>query len=74
MFVPIKAPPSNWFITESSKNEVIRNRHIIDSAQAIDFIDLKINTAAATDLGSGGGFPGIVIAIMVKNMKEKITK
>ena len=62
----------NIISKESSKNEVIRNRHIIDSAQAIDFINLKINTAAATDLGSGGGFPGIVIAIMVKNMKEKI--
>ena len=60
----------NIISKESSKNEVIRNRHVVDSAQAIDFIDLKINTT--TDLGSGGGFPGIIIAIMIKNMKEKI--
>ena len=60
----------NIISKESSKNDIIRNRHIVDSAQAIDFIDLKSNTT--TDLGTGGGFPGIVIAIMIKNMKEKI--
>ena len=47
---------------------VIRERHIIDSAQAIDFVDLNSNTT--TDLGTGGGFPGIVIAIMIKNKKK----
>jgi len=60
----------NIISKESAKNEVIRNRHVIDSAQAIDLIDLKINTS--TDLGSGGGFPGIVMAIMIKNMKRKL--
>ena len=30
----------------------IRERHIIDSAQTIDFVDLNSNTT--TDLGSGG--------------------
>ena len=53
----------------STKNAVIE-RHIIDSAQIIDFIDLKSNTT--TDLGSGGGLPGIIIAIMLKNMKKKV--
>jgi len=53
----------------SSKNAII-NRHIIDSAQIIDFIDLNSNTT--TDLGSGGGFPGIIIAILLKNMKNKM--
>ena len=53
-----------------SKVEVIRNRHIIDSAQIIDFIDLNSNTT--TDLGSGGGFPGIIMAIMIKNMRKDI--
>ena len=46
----------------------IRHRHIIDSAQIIDFIDLNKNTTC--DLGSGGGMPGIVIAIMFKNIKK----
>ena len=48
----------------------IRERHIIDSAQIIDFIDFNQNTT--TDLGSGGGMPGIVIAIILKNMKKNI--
>ena len=60
----------NIISKETAKNEIIRSRHIIDSAQAIDFIDLNYNTT--TDLGSGGGFPGIVIAIMIKNMKKKM--
>jgi|TARA_B110000238_G_scaffold165968_1_gene181469 16S rRNA (guanine527-N7)-methyltransferase len=50
--------------------ESIKNRHIIDSAQAIEFIDLNENTT--TDLGTGGGFPGIVIAIMLKNIKKDV--
>ena len=52
--------------TASKKN--IINRHIIDSAQIIDFVDLNSNTT--TDLGSGGGMPGIIIAIILKNMKN----
>jgi 16S rRNA (guanine527-N7)-methyltransferase len=53
----------------SSKNYIIE-RHIIDSAQIIDFIDLNCNTT--TDLGSGAGFPGIIVAIILKNMKSKM--
>jgi 16S rRNA (guanine527-N7)-methyltransferase len=60
----------NIISKETSINEIIRNRHIIDSAQIIDFIDLNSNTT--TDLGSGGGLPGIVVAIMLKNMKKDI--
>jgi 16S rRNA (guanine527-N7)-methyltransferase len=51
-------------------NEIIRDRHIIDSAQIIDFVDLNCNTTY--DLGSGGGMPGIVLAIMIKNLKKKV--
>jgi 16S rRNA (guanine527-N7)-methyltransferase len=54
----------------TAKNEVIRERHIIDSAQIIDFVDL--NTSIVTDLGTGGGMPGIIIAIMLKNMKKNL--
>ena len=42
----------------------IRERHIIDSAQIIDFVDLNSNTTS--DLGSGGGMPGLIIAIVMK--------
>ena len=60
----------NLISQENCKNKVIRERHIIDSAQIIDFIDLNSNTT--TDLGSGGGMPGIIIAIMLKNMKKNM--
>src|SRR5210317_1250539 len=53
----------------SSKKSIIE-RHIIDSAQIIDFVDFNCNTT--TDLGSGAGFPGIVVAIILKNMKNKM--
>ena len=53
----------------SKKTEpTIRERHIIDSAQAIDLIDL--NGTICSDLGSGGGLPGIVLAIMMKNLNQ----
>jgi 16S rRNA (guanine527-N7)-methyltransferase len=55
---------------ETAKNPVIRQRHIIDSAQIIDFIDLNSNTT--TDIGTGGGMPGIVMAIMIKNLKKDL--
>jgi len=53
----------------STKNTIIE-RHIIDSAQIIDFVDFKSNTT--TDLGSGGGMPGIVVAIILKNLKNNM--
>ena len=58
----------NIISRETGKNEVIRERHIVDSAQIIEFIDLNSNII--TDIGSGGGMPGIIIAIMLKNMKH----
>jgi 16S rRNA (guanine527-N7)-methyltransferase len=60
----------NIISKETSINNIIRDRHIIDSAQAIDFIDF--NKTTTTDLGTGGGFPGVIVAIMLKNMKKKI--
>ena len=53
----------------SSKKSIIE-RHIIDSAQIIDFVDFNCNTT--TDLGSGGGMPGIIVAIILKNMKNSM--
>ena len=58
----------NMISQETAKKETIRERHIIDSAQIIDFVDLNLNTT--TDLGTGGGMPGIIIAIILKNMKR----
>ena len=53
-----------------TEKEVIRERHIIDSAQIIDFIDLNSNTTC--DLGSGGGMPGLIVAIVMKELKNKM--
>ena len=60
----------NIISKETAKNDVIRERHIVDSAQIIDFVDL--NSSIITDIGSGGGMPGIIISIMIKNLKESI--
>ena len=60
----------NIISKESSKNDIIRERHIVDSAQAIEFVDLNSNII--TDIGSGGGMPGIIISIMLKNLKNPI--
>ena len=46
----------------------IKNRHIVDSAQTIDFID-KNDIKICTDLGSGAGLPGIVLGILMKPKK-----
>ena len=58
----------NVISKETAKIEVIRERHIEDSAQAIELIDL--NSSIITDIGSGGGMPGIIVSIMLKNMKN----
>ena len=58
----------NIISKETAINEVIRQRHIVDSAQIIDFIDL--NSKKIIDIGSGGGMPGIIISIMIKNLKK----
>ena len=60
----------NIISQKTAKDSSIRERHIVDSAQIIDFVDLNYNTT--TDLGTGGGMPGIIIAIMLKNMKKNI--
>ena len=50
----------------SSKSEKsIDKRHILDSAQIIEYIDKK-DINVCTDLGSGAGLPGIVLAILMK--------
>ena len=60
----------NLISKETAKNEVIRERHIVDSAQVIEFVDLNSNII--TDIGSGGGLPGIIISIIIKNIKNSV--
>ena len=53
-------------LISSSTEKSIKTRHILDSAQTIDFIN-KNDVKICTDLGSGAGLPGIVLAILMKH-------
>ena len=53
------------FISRSTESD-IWNRHILDSAQLVRFIDFK--SGSLSDLGSGAGFPGMVLAIFNNNV------
>jgi 16S rRNA (guanine527-N7)-methyltransferase len=53
----------------SKSTEVnIWDRHILDSAQLVKFIDFN-DGFSLSDLGTGAGFPGIVLAIFNRNPK-----
>ena len=56
-------------IGKSTINQ-IWNRHFLDSSQVIDFIDK--NDINLVDIGSGAGFPGIIISILAKDRKIPI--
>ena len=55
-------------LISSSTEKSIKTRHILDSAQTIDFIN-KNDVKICADLGSGAGLPGIVLAILMKPKK-----
>ena len=50
----------NLISPNSEKN--IWNRHVLDSAQLVKYIDHK-NFNSLSDLGTGAGFPGIILSI-----------
>ena len=54
-------------ISKSTIND-IWERHILDSAQLVKFIDFY-DELSLSDLGTGAGFPGIVLAIFNRNPK-----
>ena len=45
----------------------IWHRHFLDSMQVIDFIDK--NDKTLVDIGSGAGFPGLIVSIIAKDKK-----
>ena len=55
-------------LISKSTEKTIKSRHILDSAQTIDFID-KNDIKTCTDIGSGAGLPGIVLNILMKSKK-----
>ena len=62
----IKANKNLNLVGNSTINQ-IWSRHFLDSAQVIDFVDK--NDKCLVDLGSGAGFPGLVLAIACKDRK-----
>ena len=55
-------------LISKSTEENIWDRHILDSAQLVKFIDF-VDGSSLSDLGTGAGFPGIVLAIFNRNTK-----
>jgi 16S rRNA (guanine527-N7)-methyltransferase len=60
----INANKKHNFISKNTETD-IWHRHILDSAQLVKFIDFSKGSLA--DLGSGAGFPGLVLAIFNEN-------
>jgi len=54
-------------ISKSTENN-IWERHVLDSAQLVRFIKFN-DELSLSDLGTGAGFPGIVLAIFNRNKK-----
>ncbi|WP_052646535.1 16S rRNA (guanine(527)-N(7))-methyltransferase RsmG [endosymbiont of Acanthamoeba sp. UWC8] len=52
-------------VSKNCPREELVTRHLLDSLQLIEYIDSP--NALVTDLGSGGGFPGLVLAIAGNN-------
>tara|TARA_B100000686_G_C16757484_1_gene956495 strand:- start:1383 stop:2018 length:636 start_codon:yes stop_codon:yes gene_type:complete len=65
----IKSNKMTNLIGNSTINQ-IWTRHFLDSFQVIDFIDK--NDSKLVDIGSGAGFPGLVLAIGAKDRKLPI--
>ena len=65
----------SWLIAYNRKMNLVGKstlkdiwiRHFLDSAQVIDFIDK--NDKTLIDIGSGAGFPGLVLAILLRDRK-----
>ena len=53
-------------ISQNSEKD-IWNRHVLDSAQLVKYIDHK-NFNSLSDLGTGAGFPGIILSIFYSDI------
>tara|TARA_Y200000002_G_scaffold191052_1_gene157673 strand:- start:545 stop:1159 length:615 start_codon:yes stop_codon:yes gene_type:complete len=60
----LKANSKHNFISKSNETN-IWHRHILDSAQLVKFIDFS--KGSLSDLGSGAGFPGLILALFNTN-------
>ena len=55
-------------LISKTTESTVWHRHILDSAQLVKFIDFNLHNSLS-DLGTGGGFPGLVLAVYNKNPK-----
>ena len=53
-------------ISKNSEKDIWK-RHVLDSAQLVKYIDHK-NFKSLADLGTGGGFPGIILSIFYSDI------
>jgi len=60
----LKANKNHNFISKSTES-IIWYRHILDSAQLVKFIDFS--KGSLSDLGTGAGFPGLILALFNRN-------
>ena len=60
----LNANTKHNFISKSTESN-IWHRHILDSAQLVKFIDFS--DGSLSDLGSGAGFPGLILALFNPN-------
>ena len=60
----LKANKKHNLISKNTEN-IIWHRHILDSAQLVKFIDFS--KGSLSDLGTGAGFPGLILALFNKN-------
>tara|TARA_Y100000389_G_scaffold189532_1_gene213399 strand:- start:11168 stop:11779 length:612 start_codon:yes stop_codon:yes gene_type:complete len=60
----LEANKKHNFISESTEKD-IWHRHVLDAAQLVKFIDFT--KGSLSDLGSGAGFPGMILAIFNDN-------
>lgn len=58
--------PSYRLVSQTDEREIVV-RHILDSAAAVPYLS-SLNPDSVIDLGSGGGFPGIVLATLMDDV------
>ena len=60
----LKCEASSQNLISASTLDHIWARHIVDSAQLLQFLDHAPTATRWLDLGSGAGFPGLIIALL----------
>lgn len=58
---------NKYNLTSITKEEEVYYKHFLDSAYVLNYIDLENKTIC--DVGSGAGFPGIVLKILCPSIK-----